>query len=70
LPAKTELTWWSIIERRAYGCAFIQDGRVYENPNHNITVDSLLPATEPLVKALAQEQDVASGAKSLRRFSS
>jgi len=69
LPAKTELTWWSIIERRAYGCAFIQDGRVYENPNHNITVDSLWPATEPLVKALAQEQDIASGAKSLRRFS-
>ena len=23
LPAKTEFTWWSIIERRAYGCAFI-----------------------------------------------
>ena len=52
LPPKTEFTWWSIIERRAYGCAFIQDGRIYENPNHNITADSLLPATEPLVKAL------------------
>ena len=52
LPPKTELTWWSIIERRAYGCAFIQDGRIYENPNHNITADSLSPATEPLVKAL------------------
>jgi hypothetical protein len=53
LPAKTEFTWWSIIERRAYGWAFIQDGRIYENPNHNITADSLWPATEPLVEVLA-----------------
>ena len=53
LPAKTEITWWSIIERRAYGCAFIQDGRTYENPNHNITADCLCPVDEPLVKALA-----------------
>jgi hypothetical protein len=53
LPAKTEFTWWSIIERRAYGCAFIQDGRTYENPNHNITAASLWPVNEPLVNALA-----------------
>jgi hypothetical protein len=59
LPAKTELTWWSIIERRAYGCAFIQDGRIYENPNHNITADSLWPVDEPLVKAL--ESDILRG---------
>jgi hypothetical protein len=70
LPPKTELTWWSIIERRAYGCAFIQDGRVYDNPSRNITADSLWPATEPLVKALAQEHATASNAKPLRRFSS
>jgi len=68
LPPKTELTWWSIIERRAYGCAFIQDGRIYENPNHNITADSLWPPTEPLVKALAQQSDPGSAAESLRRF--
>jgi hypothetical protein len=53
LSPKTELTWWSIIERRAYGCAFVQDGGIYENPNHNITADSLLPATESLVRAVA-----------------
>jgi hypothetical protein len=70
LPPKTELTWWSIIERRAYGCAFIQDGRIYENSNHNITADSLLPPSEPLVNALAQQHDTGSAAKSLRRFSS
>jgi hypothetical protein len=55
LPAKTEFTWWSIIERRAYGCAFIQDGRTYENPSHNITPASLWPVNEPLVKALADK---------------
>jgi len=53
LSPKTELTWWSIIERRAYGCAFIQDGRIYENPKHNITADCLSPANEQLVNALA-----------------
>ena len=47
LPAKTELTWWSIIERHAYGCAFIQDGRTYENPDHNITAASLWPVDDP-----------------------
>jgi len=46
LPAKTEFTWWSIIERRAYGCAFIQDGRIYENPDHNITAASLWPVND------------------------
>ena len=46
LPQKTELTWWSIIERRAYGCAFIQDGRIYQNPNYNITADSLWPVND------------------------
>ena len=55
LPAKTEFTWWSIIERRAYGCAFIQDGRTYENPRHDITADSLWPVDEPLVRALADK---------------
>lgn len=55
LPPKTELTWWSINERCAYGCAFIQDGRTYENPNHNITADSLWPINEPLVRALADK---------------
>jgi hypothetical protein len=70
LPPKTELTWWSIIERHAYGCAFIQDGRIYETPNHYITADSLCPVPEPLVKALAQEHDTTSAAKSSRRFSS
>ena len=46
LPAKTEFTWWSIIERHAYGCAFIQDGRTYENPSHNITAASLWPVND------------------------
>jgi hypothetical protein len=55
LPAKTEFTWWSIIERRAYGCAFIQNGHTYENPNHNITAASLWPVNEPLVKALESD---------------
>ena len=62
LPAKTELTWWSIIERRAYGCAFIQDGRTYENPKHNITADSLWAVNEPLVRALAHKNQTASRA--------
>jgi len=62
LPAKTELTWWSIIERRSYGCAFIQDGRTYENPNHNITADSLWAINEPLVRALAHKNQTASRA--------
>lgn len=51
LPPKTELTWWSIIERRAYACAFIQDGSTYENPDHNITTAALWPNTEPLANA-------------------
>jgi hypothetical protein len=55
LPAKSEFTWWSIIERRAYACAFIQDGRTYENPNANMTAASLWPVNEPLVKALADK---------------
>jgi hypothetical protein len=42
LPPLTELTWWSIIERRAYAAAFIQDGKTYEHPDHNITSDALL----------------------------
>jgi hypothetical protein len=54
LPPKIELAWWSIIERPAYGWAFIQDGRTYETPNHNTTADSLWPVNEPLMKALAQ----------------
>ena len=53
LPAKTELIWWSIIERRAYVTAFIQDGKCYENFARNITADALLPNDEPLVRALA-----------------
>lgn len=53
LPLKTELTWWSIIERQAYMCAFIQDGRPYENEAHNITAAALLPENEPLAVALA-----------------
>ena len=53
LPLLTELTWWSIIERRAAGCAFIQDGRTYENPSHNITRAALLPDSEKLATALA-----------------
>jgi hypothetical protein len=61
---------WSVIERRAYGCAFIQDGRIYENPKRNITADSLWPLSEPTVDALAQQRDTGSAAKSLRRFSS
>lgn len=54
LPLKTELTWWSIIERWAYACAFIQDGHTYENPEHNITAAALWPDTEPLASALAE----------------
>lgn len=52
LPLKTEMTWWSIIERRAYMCAFVQDGNVYENSAHNITQAALLPDNEPLAIAL------------------
>lgn len=55
LPAKTELTWWSIIERWSYACAFIQDGRTFENPNQNITAASLWPEDEPLALKLAEE---------------
>jgi hypothetical protein len=54
LSLKTELTWWSIIERRAYACAFIQDGHTYENPDHNITAAALWPGTEPLASALSE----------------
>jgi hypothetical protein len=53
LPPKTELTWWSIIERRGYPCAFIQDGCTYENPDHNVTGAALWPENEPLANALA-----------------
>lgn len=53
LPSFTQLTWWSIIERRAYACAFIQDGHTYENPSHNITNTALLPNNEKLAIALA-----------------
>jgi hypothetical protein len=53
LPLKTELAWWSIIERQAYMCAFIQDGRPYENEAHNITAAALLPEKEPLAIALS-----------------
>jgi hypothetical protein len=54
LPLLTEMTWWSIIERRAYTCAFIQDGHTYENPSHNITQAALLPNDEEVAIALAQ----------------
>lgn len=53
LPLMTELTWWSIIERTAAGCAFIQDGEVYENPSHNITLEAVLPTNESLATALS-----------------
>lgn len=53
LPPFTELTWWSIIERRAYTCAFIQDGNTYEKPSHNLTRAALLPTDEELAIALA-----------------
>lgn len=52
-PLLTELTWWSIIERGACACAFIQDGHTYENPSHNITRAALLPDDEKLAIALA-----------------
>jgi len=52
LPPKTELTWWSIIERRAAVCAFIQDGTVYENADKNITAAALWPDDDPLANAL------------------
>lgn len=53
LPPKTEFTWWSIIERRAYACGFIHDGRSYQNSDHNITASALWPDSEPLAIALA-----------------
>lgn len=57
-PLLTELTWWSIIERAAViSCAFIQDGRTYENPGHNITQAALLPGDEELAVALGQAPD-------------
>ncbi len=52
LPAKTEFTWWSILERRSYACAFLQDGSTYENTARNITASALLPSDEPLAAAL------------------
>jgi hypothetical protein len=53
LSAQTELAWWSIVERRAYSCAFIQDGKVYTNTKQNITAEALLPTDEDLARALA-----------------
>ena len=53
LPLKTEMTWWSIIERRAYMCAFVQDGKTYEAADHNITEAALLPQDDELAKTLA-----------------
>jgi hypothetical protein len=53
LPLATEMTWWSIIERRAYMCAFIQDGKTYEQSSHNITEASLLPKDDELATTLA-----------------
>jgi hypothetical protein len=52
LPTLSELTWWSIIERRAYMCAFLHDGSKYENPGHNISAATLLPSDEPLAATL------------------
>jgi len=52
LPAFTELAWWSIIERRSYACAFLHDGKTYENPDHNITTEVLLPEDKELSLAL------------------
>jgi hypothetical protein len=52
-PLLTELTWWSIIERGACACAFLQDGQTYENASHNITRAALLPNDEELAIALA-----------------
>jgi hypothetical protein len=52
LPLLTELAWWSIIERHACTCAFLHNGRTYENPGHNITKAALLPGNEPLAAAL------------------
>lgn len=53
LPGKTEFTWWSIIERRSCACAFVHDGRTYENADYNITASALWPEHEPLATALA-----------------
>ncbi len=54
LPLLTELAWWSILERRSFCHAFIQDGVTYENPSHNITKAALLPDHETLAAALAK----------------
>jgi len=56
LPGKTEFTWWSILERRSYACAFLQDGATYENASHNVTTGVLLPNDEPLALALAPKK--------------
>ena len=48
---RPSFTWWSIIERRPHGCAFIQDGRTTKT-QANITVASLSPVNEPLGKHL------------------
>jgi hypothetical protein len=53
LPLLTEMTWWSIIERQAYNCAFIHNGSTYENPSHNITCSALMPSDEELAIILA-----------------
>ena len=53
LDLLTEITWWSIIERRAYACAFIHDGRTYDNPRHSITQSNLLPENEELASVFA-----------------
>lgn len=54
LSRKAEMTWWSIFERYAFAAsaAFVQDGRTYENPDHNITADALLPAHDALEQAI------------------
>jgi hypothetical protein len=54
LPPKSDLTWWSIIERTSYACAFIHDGSTYENPDHNITAAALWPENETLAITLAE----------------
>ena len=55
LEQKTEVTWWSIIERRSFACAFIQDGKVYENADNYVTEAALLPEEEVLAAALKQQ---------------
>lgn len=56
LEARVEMTWWSLIERWSYMCAFIQDGTTYENPKNNILRQLLLPEDEPVLKALGISQ--------------